>query len=435
MKEADLYGYVFDPKKNPGCQDPWAQRPGAEKNRGRELRTRRNRDMLDSAAPSEEDDDEDVEGQPAKRQRRATRKYDGTDTGTGGNTPKKGSGWGGARKKGVSRFLNPSSETPEPEGRPAKRAKTGASNLLHHRIQAMREESLVPSSGEEESSAMDVEEYSDTNVKRGRPAGSKNVARRSDYGIKKGPRKKTSAISTPVPPSAHGPNAPPPALQSMSEGQGQFTLDSQPHDSTPPLVPDEVEAAFHATSRPSTAHSATIAQPDPSNPADAYMMTAPLSQYTSTYGDDQATSSGSRRKPRVKSEKRSQSMTIWWAERKARKREQDERSGTVQASRSNSRGARPLTASSATLSEAHAQPYPPPPPLFLYASPLAALPSNYYTNPFPPPHGPRTLAPAPYPSPYARPKTSDRALAPAPAQQFSPYAPVSGVSEVRRGSR
>jgi hypothetical protein len=56
MKEADLYGYTYDPKKPPGCQDPWAQRPGAEKGGRRELRTRRTRDMLESAAPSEEDD-------------------------------------------------------------------------------------------------------------------------------------------------------------------------------------------------------------------------------------------------------------------------------------------------------------------------------------------------------------------------------------------
>ena len=61
MKEADLYGYNFDPKKQPGCQDPWSQRPGAEKSGGRELRTRRARDMLDSAAPSEEDEEDGEE--------------------------------------------------------------------------------------------------------------------------------------------------------------------------------------------------------------------------------------------------------------------------------------------------------------------------------------------------------------------------------------
>ena len=208
LKEADLYGYAYDPKKLPGCQDPWAQRPGAEKSGGRELRTRRARDMLDSAAPTEDEEEEDNEGRPAKRQRKATRKFDGTDTGTGTNTPKKHNGWGGARKKGVSRFNKPASETPEPEGKHGKRMRTSASHLLHQRIQqVMREESVVGSSGDEGSSAMDADEYSDTNPKRGRPVGSKNVARRSDYGIKKGPRKKTSDAGTRTP-SAHGPNAP-----------------------------------------------------------------------------------------------------------------------------------------------------------------------------------------------------------------------------------
>ena len=86
-KEADLYGYTFDPKKPPGCQDPWAQRPGAEKSGGRELRTRRARDMLDSAAASEEDE-EDNEGR-SRRQRKAPRKFDGTDAVTVATTPKK----------------------------------------------------------------------------------------------------------------------------------------------------------------------------------------------------------------------------------------------------------------------------------------------------------------------------------------------------------
>jgi hypothetical protein len=128
MKEAELYGYNYDPKKLPEAQDPWAQRPGAEKSGGRELRTRRGRDMLESAPASEEEEEEDGEGRPAKRQRRATRKFDGSDAGTGTNTPRKHNGWGGARKKGVSRFQKTASETPEPESRPTKRARVAASN-------------------------------------------------------------------------------------------------------------------------------------------------------------------------------------------------------------------------------------------------------------------------------------------------------------------
>tara|TARA_R110002003_G_scaffold351_11_gene18947 strand:- start:4867 stop:6432 length:1566 start_codon:yes stop_codon:yes gene_type:complete len=496
MKEADLYGYNYDPKKPPEAQDAWLQRPGAEKGGGRELRTRRTRDMLDSAPVSEEEDDEDNEGRPAKRQRKATRKFDGSDAGTGSNTPKKHNGWGGARKKGVSRFSKTASETPEPENRPTKRARVTASNLLHQRIQEMREASLVASSGDEDSSAMDMDDYSDSNTKRGRPAGSKNVARRSDFGVKKGPRKKTSEAGTPVP-SAHGPNAPPPALQSMSEGQGQFSIDPQPLDAPTSLVPNVTETVFQATPQPSALHEAVTPQPETSN-ADAYMITAPLSQYTNNYADEPTSAAGSRRKPRVKSEKRSQSMTIWWAERKARKKEQDEKNGIHPKSSTtrsdstgskrggrNSTGSAPAAAPSSMASEPprpssmhhhdhhpppqeaytshYAQPpltapsplyvyasAPPPHPMMLQYSPLAAIPSGAYPFSGPPPlnsqYGPRALAPAPmplqqqsYPSPYgpqspagSRPKSSGQPprsgpppLAPAPPQHYSPYAPLS----------
>lgn len=455
MKEADLYGYVFDPKKLPGCQDPWAQRPGAEKGGRRELRTRRTRDMLESAVPSEDDEEVDNEGRPGKRQRKATRKFDGTDTGTGANTPKKHNGWGGARKKGVSRFATKlASETPEPEGRAAKRARTAATNLLHQRIQEMREESIGGSSGDEGSSAMDVDDYSDANPKRGRPAGSKNVARRSDFGVKKGPRKKTSDVGTPTP-SAHGPNPPPLALNSMSEGQGQFTIDAQPQSDVPLLPSNSTEMVFQAAPQVLPSQELPLMHPNESSNPDAYMITAPLSQYTNNYIDDSSPASGSRRKPRVKSEKRSQSMTIWWAERKARKREQDEKDGKPikpPTSRSNSvsrkgsrmsigsaTGATPGPSESQQTSPIHhpqhpqhhapAEAYlphysqpplhhqqqqfmyvsapPPPPPhhMMMQYSPLAALPSgsfpNYSSGPPPPPpnagYGARALAPAPMP--------------------------------------
>jgi hypothetical protein len=462
MKEAELYSYTYDPKKIPETQDPWAQRPGAEKSGGRELRTRRNRDMLDSAPVSEEDDDEDNDGR-SKRQRKATRKFDGSDagTGTGNNTPKKHSGWGGARKKGVSRFIKTASVTPEPEGRPAKRVRTAATNLLHQRIQEMREASLVPSSGDEDSSVVDADDYSDSNAKRGRPAGSKNVARRSDFGVKKGPRKKTSEAGTPVP-SAHGPSAPPPALQSMSAGQGQFSLDPQPLSEQPLPIPNVAETVFQATPQPTVLHPSVASPPDLPDPADAYMHTAPLSQYTTNYMDESIPIGGSRRKPRVKSEKRSQSMTIWWAERKARKKEQDEKNGTPirtplsRPGSSNGKRGRASTGSSAvgpssTMQEPprrsslqypeqqhhyphhdaynmHHQhqhppytatspmymyasaPPPPPHPMMMQYSPLAALPSGTYAFSAPPPlgsqySGARALAPAPmpgpaYPSPY-----------------------------------
>jgi hypothetical protein len=466
MKEADLYGYNFDPKKQPGCQDPWSQRPGAEKSGGRELRTRRARDMLDSAAPSEEDE-EDGEGRPSRRQRKPPRMFDGTEQATGATPPKKHNGWGGARKKGVSRFVNAASETPEPDSRPVKRARTAAASALHQRLvrESVRESSVATTSGDEGSSTMDVEEYVDVNTKRGRPPGSKNAGRRSDFGIKKGPRKKNTDTTTntnantPVP-SAHGPNPPPPALQSLSAGQGQFSIDPQPSlDAHPSPAPNSAETVFQATPQPAAAQDGALVHPSESSTPDTYMLTAPLSQYTNNQADDAASASGSRRKPRVKSEKRSQSMTIWWAERKARKKEQDEKEGKPPkppTSRSNSssgrRGGRATGGQSATATPVSTPPqaqrpspvhvhhqehqYPSDPfsmhgslppltapsphltyasaplhhPMLLQYSPLAALPSGTfpgYSNPSSllAHLGPRTLAPAPqqlpaYPSPY-----------------------------------
>jgi hypothetical protein len=495
MKEADLYGYTYDPKKLPGCQDPFAQRPGAEKSGGRELRLRRARDMLDSAAPSEEEEEEDNDSRLTKRQRKAPRKFDGTDTGTGGTTPKKHNGWGGARKKGVSRFSKTSSETPEPDSRPVKRARTAAASALHQRLvhESFREGSIATTSGDENSSAMDVDEYQDVTTKRGRPPGSKNSGRRSDFGVKKGPRKKPTDANAPVP-SAHGPNAPPPALQSLSAGQGQFSIDPQPLADTPPsLAPNSAETVFQAMPQPATAQDNALLHPSESSTPDAYMITAPLSQYTSNFTEDTASGSGSRRKPRVKSEKRSQSMTIWWAERKARKKEQNEKNGTpanAPPSRSNSSsGKRGRTAVQSATStpmstppemqrpspmhhteqyapEAYPMHAPPPPsapsPHLMYApapvqhsmmmqySPLAALPSGSfpgYTSAPPNSHlTTRTLAPAPqqlptYPSPYGptRPQSSGQshrngppplAPAPAPPQHYSPYPPMSMSREM-----
>ncbi|USP76331.1 hypothetical protein yc1106_03605 [Curvularia clavata] len=484
MKEADLYGYTYDPKKPSGCQDPWAQRPGAEKGGRRELRTRRTRDMLESAAPSEEEYEDDNEGRPSKRQRKAPRKFDGTDAGTGATTPKKHNGWGGARKKGVSRFAKPASETPEPESRPVKRARATASNLLHQRIQEMREESIIGSSGDEESSTMDVDEYTEVNPKRGRPAGSKNSARRSDYGVKKGPRKKPTDATAPATPT-NGTNPPPPALNSMSEGQGQFTIDAQPFaESTPLKAPNSAETVFQGTPQNATApQEVPLVHPSESSTPDAYMLTAPLSQYTNNYVDESTPPSGSRRKPRVKSEKRSQSMTMWWAERKAKKREQDEKEGKPvkpTPSRSNStgrKGARQSGGPSAVATPQSQQPesqqaspvhhtqhatpqhsphHPPPeaylhytqgppgppqhymyvsapappPHMMMSYSPLAALPTSSFPGPFShyPPHHQQGI-------PLAQPSSAGgpfgggpRQLAPAPSNMPtypSPYGPQS----------
>ncbi|KAF9732541.1 hypothetical protein PMIN02_003235 [Paraphaeosphaeria minitans] len=481
VKEADIYGYTYNPKiTDPGFQDPFTQRPGHEQSGGRELRQRRANAMLDSAAPSE-DEEEDEEGRPAKRQRRATRRFEGSDagtgtgTGTGTTTPKKHNGWGGARKKGVSKYAKPNepatSATPEPDGR-VKRGK----GLLHPRVQEMREESAVVSSGDDggsnADSVDDEERIPRPSTRGGRGRGGGRGGRgRGGYGPK-GPRKRAFEEDEPVP-SAHAPNGPPPALQSLSEGQNQFTLSTPVGAPVPPHVvgPNSTETVFQATPQP-YAYQDLGAGPHPSaHTPDTYMNTTPLSQYSNHYDDSANNSaSGSRKKPRVKSEKRSQSMTIWWAERKARQKEADEKSGTPPKplSRSNSstgrRGGRTSGAGSPAAkshpepqyrqpipfyADPHAQPppppppqevqafhshppppapfsapspsnthapavaYPPPPSLLMQPSSLAALPSSVP----PPPPGPgRTLAPAPlppqvpmsaYPSPYG-PRTAPR---------------------------
>jgi hypothetical protein len=265
--------------------------------------------------------------------------------------------------------------------------------VVHPRIQEMREESAVASSSEEptppeKDTANEVQEpprIVEEGRKRGRPAGSKNTGRRSDYGIKKGPRKKpadaASAAPTTQAPPPSAPPPPPPVLQSLSEGQNQFSIDPQAQVSAPqqpilapaapapspmpqpvmsqpvmsqpvmsqpvmsqpvmsqpimpqpvssqpimpqPIMPHPVSTVFQVAPQPLGMPEPVVRQPQPTEPPpEAYMSTTPLSQYTNPYAESTTTSptSGSKRKPRVKSEKRSQSMTIWWAERKAKQKE------------------------------------------------------------------------------------------------------------------
>ncbi|KAF2265518.1 hypothetical protein CC78DRAFT_186321 [Lojkania enalia] len=501
MKEADIYGYTFDPKKPPGTQDPFTQRVGSEKVGGRELRQRRTREMLGSAAPSEDEEDEENVGRAAgRRQRRATRRFEVGEPATGATTPKR-NGWGGARKKGVSKYAQPASETPELEGRPAKRQKISGNLLLHQRIQEMREESVVTSSADEASSNANSQDGTEPQPnapvhKRGRPAGSKNVSRRSDYGIKKGPRKKNNeSVMTPA--SVQSSSIPPTVLQSLSEGQNQFPVD--PHPLTPAqgktnegthippvMAPQSVSGVFHATPHPQEIQGVLTPLARAPTPPEGYVNKMSRSQYSNPQMDDSSGTpvSGSKRKPRVKSEKRSQSMTIWWAERKARQKELEEKTnskvGTLTPRTASRKGGKGSTSEHQHLSISRdepasgdpspvgtpIQPLPPPREIHtqsplpypqlqvaqFYASspsptnqmmptlnPLAALPSG------PPPGPPQSrtggmppLAPAPmppqpqlnYPSPFGprtapRPKSSGPPpLAPAPPAHISPYPPM-----------
>ncbi|KAF2274387.1 uncharacterized protein EI97DRAFT_460245 [Westerdykella ornata] len=453
MKEADLYGYIYDARKTPGTQDPFAQRPGAQKTGKRELRQRRGRENMESGAPSEEEQEPENEPTgPGRRQRRATRRFEPTEQNSGATTPKKNTnGWGGARKRGVSKFAPAASETPEPDGRPAKRAKVAPKPLPHPRIQEMREESVVTTSGDEGSLQTEAQERPPPVVeehrKRGRPAGSKNTGRRSDYGIKKGPRKKN--VETPAAPAAIAPApvagspAPPTVLQSMREGQSQFPLETRP--SPPPQqhpVPHErphppaqamaqpVATVFQATPQPLARPDSHMnaASPMSNPPPDAYMHTAPLHQYVQPYAEEATPSPVSVAKgvkTRVKSEKRSQSMTIWWAERKARQKEMEAANAAAggeaaspkpDGSGTTSKGSTPKPPSrrgKAPRAEHPLQPYPD--PNFMqhdqmgYLTPHPPPPHGLpqYPNPHLPPmdhqHHPQRIQPGPSVPPHAPP--------------------------------
>lgn len=418
MKEADVYGYTYNPKiSEPGFQDPFIQRPGHEQSGGRELRQRRGNAMLDSAAPSEEEE-EDEEGRPAKRQRRATRRFEPSEAGTGTTTPKKHNGWGGARKKGVSKYAKPAeladSATPEPDGR-GKRGK----GLLHPRVQEMREESAITSSGDEGSSnaqSVDDDDHQARSSKRGGRGGGRGGRGRGGYGAK-GARKRMFEEEELIP-STHTQNGPPPALQSLSQGQNQFTLDAHMPTAVPPpsIGPHSTETVFQATPQPPGYSDIGVPPPSAHTP-DTYMNTTPLSQYSNPYDDSANNSaSGSRKKPRVKSEKRSQSMTIWWAERKARQKEAGEKSGTPPKppiSRSNSGTGRRGGKTSAAGSPA--------------AKPLPEPPHRQIPFSYPDPHAHAPLPPAPAPHEvqayHSHPSLPTPFSAPSPSSAYAP--PVS----------
>ncbi|KAL9062172.1 MAG: hypothetical protein Q9157_009160, partial [Trypethelium eluteriae] len=115
MREAEIYGYTFDPKRI-GRQDPFSQR-SARGLKGRELRERRNRDVLETLGLSEDD----AGAGPGRRTRKPTQKVEGNIS-TTATTPET------TRKRGFA------SETPDTDacgaasanGPPRKRGRRAA---------------------------------------------------------------------------------------------------------------------------------------------------------------------------------------------------------------------------------------------------------------------------------------------------------------------
>ncbi|KAJ9636259.1 hypothetical protein H2199_007934 [Coniosporium tulheliwenetii] len=270
MKEAELYGYAFDPKKPPGGQNPFSQRIGGEFVGGRELRTRRARD-LGSAAASETEDDG---GRGGKRARRAVRKFDLGANGTFDAAPVH-RGWGGARKRAAA------SETPDVEGQPIRkrgRLAAKAMTLLPQRIQEMRGTSVMTTTEEE------GEDDSKTPSQGPR-----------DKGIKKGPRKpNVSKLQTQDQDYQAQNNT---LEASPSAFTNQYLQTPQPPQQTPPDRQYQQQPAIDPFMTNATPGADFIEAPNSVPPHH-------------------------KRRQRVKSEKRSHSMTLWWAERKAKAAEQ-----------------------------------------------------------------------------------------------------------------
>ncbi|KAJ9622021.1 hypothetical protein H2203_006902 [Taxawa tesnikishii (nom. ined.)] len=320
-KESELYDYTFDPKKL-GFQDPIAQQVVRDAS-GRELRQRQQRGRIDVTAVVSED-----EGN-GKRTRKPVSKYDGvtSDVNSG-------------RKKDVAAM----SETPELDSMPWRRTRgsgvrggrggRGRGGLIGRRIQEMRAESVGIGETDEAGSESEAGDLSragsaapgseprsqsptpageDTDgvmrtKRKGRPKGSKNLQKRSDAGIPKGPRK-------PKPVDA--------MQQHVVQNYGSPLKLGYPVPSAPP-------APASAFPTPHSALPAQHARPiPPAYPSPASMGTtvngAPglaLPAAPGTAQQTAASAGGSRQRKVPKSDKRSASMVKWWAMRKEKQAQQ-----------------------------------------------------------------------------------------------------------------
>ncbi|KAK3068886.1 hypothetical protein LTR53_013201 [Teratosphaeriaceae sp. CCFEE 6253] len=177
-KEADLYDYQYDARRV-GFQDPAAQRVERD-DAGRELRKpRRNRSGVESTntVPGWRFGEEHLE----KRQSRQPNRYE-----VSADQPP-------TRKRmkaadGVGNAGTPASMTPDPAATPPQlpslvQQSAGRFANVSKRIMELRDESVVSARSESGGGG-------GPQARKGRPPGSKNLAKRRDAGIPKGPRKK-----------------------------------------------------------------------------------------------------------------------------------------------------------------------------------------------------------------------------------------------------
>lgn len=179
-KEAALYDYNFDPRKI-GYQDPDAQKIVRDEE-GRELRRRRNRLGADSSLPNGVNYGDGE--MTAKRTVKPVSRFDGVVV----QPPRKRSRLtAGAETPNESRTTTPVAEDA------AEKSRGRWKDHVPKRVQELRHGSVASArSGSEDPSANSPGANAGS-VRKGRPPGSKNLHKRKDAGIKKGPRKPKTA--------------------------------------------------------------------------------------------------------------------------------------------------------------------------------------------------------------------------------------------------
>ncbi|KAI9705260.1 MAG: hypothetical protein M1820_005258 [Bogoriella megaspora] len=326
MREAEIYGYTFDPKRI-GVQNPFTQR-SARGLKGRELRDRRIRDLPDELS------EEDTGTGPGRRTRKPTQKVDG---GLSGNaTPET------TKKRGIA------SVTPETDAGagPRKRGRRGVSYhdySLNPRIREMRAGSAMTSTSDDESEVGEDRDDQDgafgrsgpgrrsSSKRRGRPKGSRTNSQRLEPGVKRGAgrgalwSKKALAPLEPLDESRGG-------TPSAMEADADVSMDLEeaeggalrPDSSYPEPQWQNISPPSYGPNRepipwPPTTKSLMARKPSP------LLAKKPKGKHSLAAGGSTAPAGGplDKAKQQAKSEKRSKSMTLWWAERKKKQAEQN----------------------------------------------------------------------------------------------------------------
>ncbi|KAK5122909.1 hypothetical protein LTR85_003474 [Meristemomyces frigidus] len=181
-KEADLYDYVFDPRKI-GFQDPEAQRIVRDAE-GRELRKRRNRSGIEPTDTVPGWHFGEGAGLASKRQSRQPNRFDGVIE---PSRKRARTGYGNGNvdsmtpDRAATPLLGPGGYRTQTAGRWA--------GHVPKRVRELRENSVGSARSQNDGASESGVGGSGGKVRKGRPPGSKNLHKRSDAGIKKGPRR------------------------------------------------------------------------------------------------------------------------------------------------------------------------------------------------------------------------------------------------------